>query len=796
MANIIQWNCRGFRANYDEIQILTANYNPIALCLQETFLNPNDTVTFKGYSMYNFTSPVGDHHATGGATIMIKDGIPHSEVILDSPLQAKAVTLTSNKHYTICSLYLSPSKVFTLAQLQHLINQLPKPFMLMGDFNAHSVTWGCKDNNNRGNLIENFIMQNNLSLLNDGSFTYLHPASGSFSALDLCLCEPCLYMDFSFSVLDDSHGSDHFPVVIHSDIPEADGVSRWNFKRANWSEFSRFCSQELSEDAFIESDDPALDFTNVLFSIAKRTIPYSSSGPRKINRPWFSEECRDALKQRRKALHKFKKYPTTVNLNICKVWRAKARRIIKSCKRRSWHEYVSRLNTRTPTKKVWDMVRRISGKHKAPKVCHLDDNGTKITDTIEIANKLGQTLANNSSSTHYTPKFQKYKKQQEKKKLNFKSNNQENYNRPFSLRELKQALKKAHDTSPGPDKIHYQLIKHLPTNCLIVLLNIFNSIWTTGSFPDCWREAIIVPVPKPGKDHTNPSNYRPIALTSCICKTMERMVNDRLVWYLEKNKLITVFQSGFRRGRSTLDHLIRFESFIRETFIKREHMIAVFFDLEKAYDTTWKYGILKDLHALGIRGHMAFFIQNFLDGRQFKIRVGAALSDGFDQEQGVPQGSILSVTLFSIKINDIVKCIQPGVECSLYVVDFLISHSAKNIRTAERQLQQSLNRLQIWCDENGFKFSSTKTVCLHFTRKRGLHPDPELTLGRTTIPVVKETKFLGLVFDSKLTFLPHIKYLKTKCTKALNLLRVVANTDWGADKKVLLRLYRSLVRSK
>ena len=116
------------------------------------------------------------------------------------------------------------------------------------------------------------------------------------------------------------------------------------------------------------------------------------------------------------------------------------------------------------------------------------------------------------------------------------------------------------------------------------------------------------------------------------------MVNDRFVWFLEKNGLISVFQSGFRRGRSTLDHLIRLESFIRETFIKREHMIAVFFDLEKAYDTTGKYGILKDLHALGIRGHMAFFIQNFLDGRQFKIRVGAALSDGFDQEKGVPPG--------------------------------------------------------------------------------------------------------------------------------------------------------------
>jgi hypothetical protein len=138
------------------------------------------------------------------------------------------------------------------------------------------------------------------------------------------------------------------------------------------------------------------------------------------------------------------------------------------------------MHTRTPTKTVWDMVRRISGKHSTAKVHHLDHNGTKITDIKEISNIIGQTLSDNSSSTHYTPKFQKHKKQQEKKKLNFKSNNTEYHNQPFSLRELKQALKKAHDTSPGPDRIHYQLLKHLPTRCLTVLLAIFNTIWQSG----------------------------------------------------------------------------------------------------------------------------------------------------------------------------------------------------------------------------------------------------------------------------------------------------------------------------
>jgi len=104
--------------------------------------------------------------------------------------------------------------------------------------------------------------------------------------------------------------------------------------------------------------------------------------------------------------------------------------------------------------------------------------------------------------------------------------------------------------------------------------------------------------------------------------------------------------------------------------------------------------------------------------------------------------------------------------------------------------------LSHWADTNGFKFSSSNTVCMHFCRLRSAHPNPELTLNGTLIPVVGQTKFLGVIFNNKFTFLPHIRHLKEKCVKALNLLRVVAHTSWGADQHTLLHLYRSLVRSK
>jgi Reverse transcriptase (RNA-dependent DNA polymerase) len=146
---------------------------------------------------------------------------------------------------------------------------------------------------------------------------------------------------------------------------------------------------------------------------------------------------------------------------------------------------------------------------------------------------------------------------------------------------------------------------------LLVLLNIFYKIWIIGQLPNTWSEATVILIPKPGKDSTNPNNYQPIALTSCVCETLEHMVNDRLVCFLEQNKLITEILNGFRKGRSTVDQLVQFETFIREAFTQKHRVVSVFFDLEKAYDITWKGGILRGLHKAGLRGRLPVFIAGF-----------------------------------------------------------------------------------------------------------------------------------------------------------------------------------------
>lgn len=128
-------------------------------------------------------------------------------------------------------------------------------------------------------------------------------------------------------------------------------------------------------------------------------------------------------------------------------------------------------------------------------------------------------------------------------------------------------------------------------------------------------------------------------------------MNRRIIHFLEYNGILDTLQAGFRAGRSTTDNMVLLESYIRDAFVHNQYCLSVFFDLEKAYDTAWRYGIVQDLNAYGINGNMLQVIQSYLSDRKFRVRIGNRLSRIFVQENGVPQGGLLSCTLFIVKMN-------------------------------------------------------------------------------------------------------------------------------------------------
>jgi len=791
-TRLVSWNVRGIKSGKVELGALLSEEDPAVVCLQETKLPAEPQhEPVKGYKGHHLIYSDG-LIACGGVSVLVRAGIPHSKIHLQTPLQALAVRVTLFRPITVCSVYIPPNFNLQAAELDNLLAQLPAPFLIMGDFNAHSPLWGCSDTNQRGKAVEGFLTKADVHLANSMEATRVDIRTLNTSAIDLTLCDPVLAPELSWSVIEDDNGSDHFPIRLDITPPgKSSRPKRWCVRRADWESFSQECQTHLTEEV-----DGYESFIENLTQICDSTIPKSSGRPRKHN-PWFSDECRAALQEKKRTYKIAKRNPTPENIYLFQQARARARRVFRENKRRSFRDFVSKLSSQTSLTKVWRMIKKLKGTERDSLNHVLRPDGSRAETEEAIAKALAERLSHNSSSAHHTPEFLRAKQRAETTPLHFATTHNEEYNNAFTLEELRACLSDTGRTAPGPDKISYEILRHLPEQSLAVLLDIYNRIWTTQEFPASWSLATVIPIPKPGKDHTDPTNYRPISLTSCLCKLMEKMVNKRLMWYLEHNNSLSDLQCGFRKNRSTIDHLVRLESFIREAFARGEHMVAIFFDLEKAFDTTWRYGILKDLHSLGMRGNLPLFVKAFLNNRSFQVKVGSTLSDPLGQEEGVPQGSILSPILFEIKINSIVNELRQNVDCSLYVDDFLVCYRSKSkIDVIERQLQLQLNKLKEWADLNGFSFSPTKTVAVHFCRRRCCVRQPDLYINNRKIEVKDQARFLGVIFDKKLTFVEHIKDLRLRCLKALRVMRVLSSNEWGSDTTTLLQVYRTLIRSK
>ena len=260
----------------------------------------------------------------------------------------------------------------------------------------------------------------------------------------------------------------------------------------------------------------------------------------------------------------------------------------------------------------------------------------------------------------------------EKLKQEEKQNNVPNpcLNCTLKISELNSAIRSLKPKkAPGPDGVSNDMLKHLGPIARKMLLEIFNRNWNKGLVPEVWKTAHLVPVLKKGKDKTNPSCYRPISLLSCVGKLMERVITRRLTWFLETNNVFSPSQTGYRQHRSTEDQLALLTQDIENSFQEKRKLLAVFFNLSKAFDRVWKKGLQWKLLRAGVSGQMYKWISSFLYHRVARVKLDGSLSREIRLSEGVPQGSVLSPTLFLLYVNDIVNTLPPRVTNSLHADD-------------------------------------------------------------------------------------------------------------------------------
>ncbi|KAL2088359.1 hypothetical protein ACEWY4_015258 [Coilia grayii] len=477
---------------------------------------------------------------------------------------------------------------------------------------------------------------------------------------------------------------------------------------------------------------------------------------------------------------------------------AVVRRVITQRKRTYWREYCSSIGSSLDINEVWGMIKKMEGNRRGWDYPILSSGGLLAVSDKEKAEIMVGTLNKVHSTDNLSQEERRSREETMRRFGNViqkKEKQVDTYNVPFTMLELRNALESCRNSAPGKDEICYSMLSHLSDNGLLTVLNLFNRVWEEGRLPAGWKEAVIVPIKKPGKDASNPANYRPIALTSPLGKLMERLVSGRLMYFVEEKGLLARCQSGFRKGRNTIDSVVCLEHEIRKAQIHKETLVAVFLDVEKAYDMLWVEGLLIKMHLLGIGGNIFNWVLDVLSIRSIQVRIGKVFSGCYVVENGTPQGSVISPLLFNIMIKDIFSNLRPDIGQSLFADDGGLWKRGKNVKHTVRRMQEALERVEGWGKEWGFRFSVEKTKTVFFTRRK-VCDSLKLYMYKRPVERVSCFKFLGVSFDSRLTWRVHVSRVVDKCKNVLNLMRCLAGKDWVADLASLKMIYVSLIRAR
>jgi hypothetical protein len=340
------------------------------------------------------------------------------------------------------------------------------------------------------------------------------------------------------------------------------------------------------------------------------------------------------------------------------------------------------------------------------------------------------------------------------------------------------------DKSPGNDELHPKFLHEVREEIGETLAQIFNKSIQSGDVPQEWRDALIVPLFKKG-NRSEPSNYRPVSLTSVVCKIMERIVKDNIVEHLKEQDIIKGSQHGFTKGRSCLTNLLEFFEEVFEKIDEGKPVDVIYLDFAKAFDKVPHKRLAKKLQACGISGQVLKWIESWLSDRRQKVGIGEKHSRWTAVLSGVPQGSVLGPLLFVLFINDIDDGILSKI--SKFADDTKLCRAVSNEEEAEI-LQEDLGKMFRWSQDWQMLFNLEKCSVMHMGRR---NQEFAYEMGGKALRVSDEERDLGVIMHKSAK-------PSRQCTeaakKANSTLGMIKRTIVTRDKDTILRLYKSMVR--
>lgn len=342
------------------------------------------------------------------------------------------------------------------------------------------------------------------------------------------------------------------------------------------------------------------------------------------------------------------------------------------------------------------------------------------------------------------------------------------------------------DKSMGPDQVHPRILTEAKEVLTAPLTALFNKSLNDGKLPTDWKKANIIPIFKKG-DRREAANYRPVSLTSVICKIMEKVVRNKLLGHMQENNLLSKKQFGFLPGRSTLlQLLLTMEKWVEELESGNDVDI-IYLDFQKAFDKVSHSRLLTVLTHYGVGGKYLNWIRDFLDERGQRVCHAGVCSQWNKVLSGVPQGSVLGPILFVIFINSLPEVVA-GSDICLFADDVKLYKGISSIAHHD-ELQADVNRLASWTQKALLRFNPSK--CKSMTIFRTSNTRRRYSLADSVLEFTEQERDLGVIIDSKLSFEAH---MMEKAKKANRILGLIRHTFDYLDKSTFLQLYKSLVR--
>jgi ribonuclease P/MRP protein subunit RPP40 len=777
-------NARSIINKRDELELYIFDENPDIIGITETWALDNiedAELSIDGYAMMRKDRVMGTKVRGGGVILYVKNSISvflredFFEINFQECVWCDIVIGREKTLVGLCYRAPDSSKAQDEALFKMLAAASKEKILVMGDFNFPELNW-CKPETLDDShpflkcVNDNFLIQ------------FVEKSTRGKNVLDLVFTSEENMIE-NLTVGEPLGTSDHQIirwgfVSIKDNLNSNVHIKSHDYFKADYDgmreEINTTDVGELIMGISVEQDWDRFKLN--IENLRDKWVPLRRNKVGKCK--WVNKAVTRRRRAKNKAWGKYQNEKTPENLENYKNKLNKSNSTNRSAKR----NYEKKLagDVKSNSKSFFAYVR--SKQRTKDKVGPLKDNlGKVIEDDQETAN-----LLNNYFSSVFTIEdcgnipepLKVFKgKFEEEGLMNIKITSELVENKLKSLKV---------DKCPGLDGIHPKMLFELRKEIAGPLAKLYNASLDSGIVPDDWKDAGVTPLFKKG-NKSEAQNYRPVSMTSLICKIMESILKDAILSHLNKFSLIRGSQHGFTRGRSCLTNLLEFLEEITFQLDEGKPVDLIYLDFAKAFDKVPYQRLFKKLTAHGIGGEILKWIQGWLMGRRQKVSINKTYSDWKDVLSGVPQGSVLGPLLFLIYINDLDVDVLS--KLSKFADDTKLGKGVSSERDVEI-LREDLNKIFQWSVDWQMSFNTDKCSVIHMGKN---NKEAQYKMGGNEIKKSKKERDLGVIMDctgkSSEQCVMAVK-------KANSVLGMIKRNIKFKSKEVIVRLYKSLVRPR